>query len=173
VRVGDVPEPGRIELDAAGCLVTPGFVDAHVHGDAILFSDRVHLPALHQGVTTYVIGQDGCSFAPGTRETVAHMSDYFAAVNGRLPTRSWSVGEFLAAFDGLSTVNVAYLAPHGNIRLNVVGTARAADAGRARSDAAPSRGSARRRRRRPLQRARLHPEPLRGHRRARRALPAR
>src|SRR4029453_8328758 len=59
VRAGDVPEPGRIELDAAGCLVTPGFVDAHVHGDAILFSDRVHLPALHQGVTTYVIGQDG------------------------------------------------------------------------------------------------------------------
>jgi N-acyl-D-amino-acid deacylase len=123
VCVGDVPEPGRIELDAAGCLVTPGFVDAHVHGDAILFSDRVHLPALHQGVTTYVIGQDGCSFAPGTRETVTHMSDYFAAVNGRLPMDGpWTVGEFLAAFDGLSTVNVAYLAPHGNIRLNVVGT---------------------------------------------------
>jgi N-acyl-D-amino-acid deacylase len=123
VRVGDVPEPGRVELDAAGCLVTPGFVDAHVHGDAILFSDRVHLPALHQGVTTYVIGQDGCSFAPGTPETVAQMSDYFAAVNGRLPSRPWSVAEFLRAFDGLSTVNVAYLAPHGNIRLNVVGTA--------------------------------------------------
>ncbi len=124
VRVGDVPEPGRTELDAAGCLVTPGFVDAHVHGDAILFSDRVHLPALHQGVTTYVIGQDGCSFAPGTAETVAQMSDYFAAVNGRLPTTApWSVGEFVGAFDGLSTVNVAYLAPHGNIRLNVVGTA--------------------------------------------------
>jgi N-acyl-D-amino-acid deacylase len=122
-RVGCVPEPGRTELDAAGCLVAPGFVDAHVHGDAILFSDRVHLPALHQGVTTYVIGQDGCSFAPGTRETVAHMSDYFAAVNGRLPTTApWSVGEFLGAFDGLSSVNVAYLAPHGNIRLNVVGT---------------------------------------------------
>jgi N-acyl-D-amino-acid deacylase len=122
VRVGDVPEPGRTELDAAGCLVTPGFIDAHVHGDAILFSEPVHLPALHQGVTTYVIGQDGCSFAPGTLETVAHMTDYFAAVNGRLPARSWSVGEFLGGFDGLSTVNVAYLAPHGNIRLNVVGT---------------------------------------------------
>ena len=52
------------------------------------------------------------------------MSDYFAAVNGRLPTTApWSVGEFLGAFDGLSSVNVAYLAPHGNIRLNVVGTA--------------------------------------------------
>jgi N-acyl-D-amino-acid deacylase len=123
VRVGDVPEPGRTELDAAGCLVTPGFVDAHVHGDAILFFERVHLAALHQGVTTYVLGQDGCSFAPGTPETVAYMSDYFAAVNGRLKnTAPWSVRNFIGAFDGLSSVNVAYLAPHGNIRLNVVGT---------------------------------------------------
>ena len=123
VRVGDVPEPGRTELDAAGCLVTPGFLDAHVHGDAILFSERVHLAALHQGVTTFVLGQDGCSFAPGTPETVAYMSDYFAAVNGRLEdTAPWSVRDFIGAFDGLSSVNVAYLAPHGNIRLNVVGT---------------------------------------------------
>jgi N-acyl-D-amino-acid deacylase len=122
-RVGEVAEAGRTELDAAGCLVTPGFIDAHVHGDAVLFSDRVHLPALHQGVTTYVLGQDGCSFAPSAPETVAQMSDYFAAVNGRVPsTATHSVREFLGLFDGLSSVNVAYLVPHGNIRLNVVGT---------------------------------------------------
>ena len=102
------------------------------------------------------------------------MSDYFAAVNGRLPTIApQSVGEFLGAFDCLSTVNVAYLAPHGNHQAERRRhRATRGHAGRARGDAAPGRGSARRRRRRPLERPRLHPEPLRGHRRARRALPA-
>ena len=32
-EVGDVSESGREEIDAAGKLVTPGFVDIHTHYD--------------------------------------------------------------------------------------------------------------------------------------------
>ena len=33
VAVGTVPRRGREEMDAAGLLVTPGFVDIHTHYD--------------------------------------------------------------------------------------------------------------------------------------------
>ena len=51
-------------LDAKGKIVCPGFVDAHVHGDLALLVDPYHEAAVRQGVTTYVIGQDGVAFAP-------------------------------------------------------------------------------------------------------------
>src|SRR6516165_3712368 len=56
-------------LDVSDRYVVPGFIDAHVHGDTMLLADPIHLPALRQGVTTYIIGQDGSSFAPGSPAT--------------------------------------------------------------------------------------------------------
>src|SRR5262249_10275399 len=54
-------------IDVTGRYVVPGFIDAHVHGDLMLLADPIHLPALRQGITTYLIGQDGSSFAPASR----------------------------------------------------------------------------------------------------------
>ena len=54
-------------IDVEGRYVVPGFIDAHVHGDLMLLADPIHTPALRQGVTTYLIGQDGSSFAPASR----------------------------------------------------------------------------------------------------------
>ena len=65
-------------LDATGHYVAPGFIDAHVHGDLMLLADPVHLPALKQGVTTYVIGQDGVAFAPASPSTLDYMRRYTA-----------------------------------------------------------------------------------------------
>src|SRR5438093_6652973 len=53
-------------VDVSGLTIAPGFIDAHVHGDLMLLADPIHLPALRQGVTTYIIGQDGSSFAPAS-----------------------------------------------------------------------------------------------------------
>src|SRR5262245_17753253 len=61
--------PAKQTLDAAGKVVCPGFVDAHVHGDLALLVDPYHEPAVRQGVTTYVLGQDGVAFAPGSPQT--------------------------------------------------------------------------------------------------------
>ena len=111
-------------LDVAGRYVVPGFIDAHVHGDLMLLADPIHLPALRQGVTTYLIGQDGSSFAPASPATLDYMRRYTAGFNGNPPGLSYdwrTVGEYLACFDRRVAINVAYLIPNGNVRMEVMG----------------------------------------------------
>jgi N-acyl-D-aspartate/D-glutamate deacylase len=54
---------GRREIDAAGLVVAPGFIDPHTHADGDMESEdrtrRENLDYLMQGVTTVVIGNDG------------------------------------------------------------------------------------------------------------------
>src|SRR5260221_11706187 len=57
---------GRTHIDATDRALAPGFVDAHVHGDLRLLEEPLHEPAIRQGVTTYVLGQDGVAMAPGS-----------------------------------------------------------------------------------------------------------
>jgi N-acyl-D-aspartate/D-glutamate deacylase len=64
VAVGAVRETGWRTLDAAGRLVTPGFIDAHTHLDAQLFWDPLASPCCWHGITTVVVGNCGVSFAP-------------------------------------------------------------------------------------------------------------
>jgi N-acyl-D-amino-acid deacylase len=111
-------------LDVTGRYIVPGFIDAHVHGDLMLLADPVHLPALRQGVTTYLIGQDGSSFAPASPSTLDYMRRYTAGFNGNPPGLAcpWStVDEYLSCFDRRVAINVAYLIPNGNIRMEVMG----------------------------------------------------
>ncbi|MEU6712814.1 D-aminoacylase [Nonomuraea sp. NPDC046802] len=113
--------PARTVIDAAGRFVAPGFVDCHAHGDAVVFEPGVQLAALRQGVTTFVLGQDGLSFAPGSAETVAYASRYFAAVNGALTEGPLTVAELLGGYDRAVPLNTVYLLPHGTIRYDVMG----------------------------------------------------
>jgi N-acyl-D-amino-acid deacylase len=111
-------------LDAVGKIVCPGFVDTHVHGDLPLLVDPYHEPAVRQGVTTYIVGQDGVAFAPASPETMRYMRRYTAGFNGNFPTpgKEWrTVAEYLALFDRRCAINVATLIPNGNIRMEVMG----------------------------------------------------
>jgi N-acyl-D-amino-acid deacylase len=115
--------PARDRLDAAGHIVAPGFIDAHVHGDLMVLADPLHEPAIRQGVTTYVLGQDGVAMAPASPATLDHMRRYTAGFSGNpdLPHRWASMAEYLALFDRRGAVNVACLVPNGNVRLEVLG----------------------------------------------------
>ena len=111
-------------VDATDRYVVPGFIDAHVHGDAALLADPVHAPAIKQGVTTYVIGQDGSSFAPASPATMDYMRRYTAGFNANPegPDYRWNgVDEYLRRFDRTTALNVAYLVPNGNVRMEVMG----------------------------------------------------
>lgn len=126
--VGVIPPHARAKtvLDAAGKIVCPGFIDAHVHGDLALLVDPFHEPAVRQGVTTYVLGQDGVAFAPGSPATQEYMRRYTAGFNGNFPTpgRQWNgVAEYLALFDRNCAINVCTLIPNGNVRMEALGLA--------------------------------------------------
>jgi N-acyl-D-amino-acid deacylase len=117
---------GRRTLDASGCLVAPGFVDMHSHSDLDLLQNPTADAKLMQGVVTEVIGQDGLSYAPVDDESLAVIGTQTAAWNGELAAvnAEWrSVAEYLDALEAAEpSVNVAYLVPHGTLRLLAVGS---------------------------------------------------
>lgn len=127
-RLGTAEAKQRI--DATGKIVAPGFIDTHVHGDLMLLADPYHEPAIRQGVTTYIIGQDGESLAPSSLPTREYMRHYTAGFNGNPEVEATrflqepgflSVADFLAHFDRRCALNVAYLIPNGNVRMEVMG----------------------------------------------------
>ena len=105
-----IAETGRVEIDARGQAVAPGFIDIHSHADGSLFSDPRSESVIRQGVTTIVVGQDGGSRFPSRRSGEGDGGGYasFAAL--------------AAAVDKLGgSVNVASMIGLGSIRGIVVG----------------------------------------------------
>jgi N-acyl-D-aspartate/D-glutamate deacylase len=51
-------------VDAAGCIVTPGWIDIHTHYDGQATWDDVLDPSASHGVTSLVMGNCGVGFAP-------------------------------------------------------------------------------------------------------------
>jgi N-acyl-D-aspartate/D-glutamate deacylase len=71
IKNGRVAKIGRIAagqaertLDAAGCIVAPGFVDLHTHYDAQIHWDPYCTISGWHGVTSVVLGNCGFGFAP-------------------------------------------------------------------------------------------------------------
>jgi N-acyl-D-amino-acid deacylase len=60
----DALPDARERLDGAGLTVTPGFIDAHSHGDLTLAGKYATLSKINQGITSQVCGQCGVSMFP-------------------------------------------------------------------------------------------------------------
>src|SRR5262245_29439198 len=63
-QIGKVAGKGSEEIDAAGLVVTPGFVDIHTHYDGQVTWEDTLTPSSAHGVTTVVTGNCGVGFAP-------------------------------------------------------------------------------------------------------------
>jgi N-acyl-D-amino-acid deacylase len=121
IGAGLATGPGFDVIDlAAGSVICPGFIDAHVHAEGPLLATGRVEGALAQGVTTLVVGQDGQSWIGANAATAGYLNDYFAPVNGHLePARELSVAGYHEAVRGRLAHNVAVLASQGTIRHNV------------------------------------------------------
>ena len=110
-------------IEADGLICSPGFIDTHTHSDGILLTEPQHANALRQGVTTEILGQDGLSYAPLSKEKYLENRTYLSGILGLPPAEldMSSIESFRTHYHKKVAINTAYLIPHGAIRLNVLG----------------------------------------------------
>jgi len=130
VHVGHLPaDCGGLELDVAGLVVAPGFIDVHTHDDRLVLIQPEAEPKVTQGVTTVVTGNCGISLAP-----MLLVGDVPAPLNllGKVAADFFgSFADYVAAVGRASpAVNVVPLVGHMALRASVgVDPERGADAG--------------------------------------------
>lgn len=79
-RAGDpLPAAGEV-IDATGLTVTPGFIDAHSHGDLTMLGRYATLSKINQGITTQVAGQCGVSMFPVDKGNAAVFPKYVSGI---------------------------------------------------------------------------------------------
>jgi N-acyl-D-aspartate/D-glutamate deacylase len=129
---GDVEGAADSVIDAAGCVVAPGFIDIHTHYDAQVFWDRLLSCSPWHGVTSVVMGNCGLGVAPTrpahrdlilrTLENVEGMS--LEALRAGLGN-DWpfvSFPDFLDAIERRGTmINCGALVGHTPVRTYVMG----------------------------------------------------
>lgn len=119
-------------VDAQGSVVSPGFIDVHVHSEIALLGmgasrtrDQDQFAGVRQGVTTNLMSPDGFSWAGLSPWDAREMWRYTQFVYGPADVSlDWpSVQHYLALFEGRTPVNIYPQAPHGAVRLGAVGWA--------------------------------------------------
>jgi N-acyl-D-aspartate/D-glutamate deacylase len=128
VAVGDVDEPARQVIDAAGRVVAPGFVDVHTHYDAQVFWDGALTPSPLHGVTSVFAGNCGFTLAPLTGDDGDYLLRMLSRVEG-MPLESlqaslpldWSTtAEFLGRIEGTLGPNIGFMVGHSALRCAVL-----------------------------------------------------
>ena len=124
---------GERVVDAADCIVTPGFIEPHTHMDAVMWWQPSMDPLPGFGVTTAVIGNCGFTAAPVSddpevRLEMVKIFTFFEEVPikpflERLPWdwSSWSEYRKSTEEKRPAAVNIAGYAGHIAIRLAVMG----------------------------------------------------
>jgi N-acyl-D-amino-acid deacylase len=137
--VGPVEGSGRVEVDAGGRLLAPGWVDVHTHYDGQVTWDPEVTPSSWHGVTTLVMGNCGVGFAPvrpGAEDFLIELMEGVEDIPGTalhegLDWRWESFAQYLDALESHPRVlDVLAQVPHAAVRAYVMGE-------RAHDDATP------------------------------------
>lgn len=125
--MADGSEEATAVIDASGKYVSPGWIDAHSHGDLILGSEDAHLFKTTQGVTTELTGQCGLSMAPVMPENLAAVQNMLSMGTTWFPDdmKNWSsFARFLEYADQQKlTANAKMYIGHSSLRIAVMGMA--------------------------------------------------
>lgn len=129
IKEGKIAAVGRLAssdavrtIDAAGKVVTPGFIDIHRHADCAVFRPDFGELELAQGLTTIVNGNCGLGAAPFGAKNAAAIRAYLAPITGAPAegTPSESMGKYLRAMKELP-IHVGMLVPDGILRADAAG----------------------------------------------------
>ncbi|MBV8083511.1 MAG: amidohydrolase family protein, partial [Chloroflexi bacterium] len=132
---GKVVELGRLTgsaartIDAAGLVVSPGFVDHHTHLDAQILWDPYGTSEPENGVTSVVMGNCGLALAPVADGGEDALVKSFVRVEAMplqalvegVPWGWHTYGEYLDALEGKIGINVGGLCGHIALRQRVLG----------------------------------------------------
>ncbi|MDA3788109.1 MAG: D-aminoacylase, partial [Desulfobacula sp.] len=124
-KIGNITENAvKKEIDAAGMVLTPGFIDSHSHADLTLISGSKEMEKLRMGVTTEVIGQCGFSAYPlSVKNRSLRIQSMQSLLSGGTVPWDWkNLSQFRAAAEGIGIQNnVIPMAGHGSLRIAVMG----------------------------------------------------
>ena len=111
-------------IDAKGFVLEPGFIDTHSHSSMLLFKDSLLTPKIRQGITTELVAQDGMGPAPVDDKNLSSWIKAMKGLEGEYDVEwTWrSVADYLERIEKIGLgPNIAYLAPHGNVRMISMG----------------------------------------------------
>lgn len=124
--IGDLSAASaKTRIDATDRIVSPGFIDVHVHSEIALIGgagDRYG--GVAQGVTTHLLAPDGFGWAPLPPNLARELWDYTLFAYGGaegVPLDFSSPEAFLAVFEGRTPANVVPQVPHCAVRMAVMG----------------------------------------------------
>ena len=122
--IGDLQQAEAAQtIDAAGLVVSPGFIDIHTHSDLSLLVEPYGMSKVRQGVTTEVSGNCGYSPFPVLPEGTDLLRACLSGLYSEEVDWTWTDLDGYRAFaarQGLG-MNIAPLVGHSPIRGAVVG----------------------------------------------------
>ncbi len=125
IRLCSASAAARQVIEAGGLHVSPGFIDAHSHGDQVIGQYPMMLSKVSQGITTQIAGQCGGSIFPVSPERMGLLKDFVSIGTYEFPAEmaEWTSFRRFAAYADRTpmAVNMKTFTGHSSLRIAVMG----------------------------------------------------